>query len=177
MARPTTRSVVREEIAALTPALAEAIAKILGANVQTVSARVVAAPAIQPAARKAAVEPVFQPKARPQRGTWAKRERIEKAPEGGYADRVTVVPSNRGDQPRPSIRGFSSAQIEEILSQNVNVYFFRSSDDVSIQPVKQVRDELLAAGFRFTMAPRGFARWYGPLAKLPATFKGAIERS
>ena len=172
MARPTTRSVVREEIAALTPALAEAIAKILGANVATVSARVVAAPAIQPQARKAPTPVAFERKA-----AAPKRERIEKAPEGGYADRVTVVPGNRGDQPRPSIRGFSAAQIEEILSQNVNVYFFRSSDDVSVQPVKQVRETLLAAGFRFTMAPRGFARWYGPLAKLPSDFKGAIERS
>ena len=173
MARPTTRSVVREEIASLTPALAEAIAKILGAQPSAVVARTVAAPTMQPMARKApAAEMTLK---RESAVDGVVRVRVEKAPEGGYADRVTVVPANRADQPRPSIRGFSAAQVEEILAANVNVYFFRASDDVSCKPVKQVRDTLIAAGFGFTT--KAGARWYGAAAKLPSMFKDAIERA
>ena len=163
MARPKTRDVVREEIAAMTPALAEAIAKILGANPQATVARIAPAPKVEPRRTVA-----------PTRVAGAKRERVEKAPEGGYADRISVVPADRGDQPRPELRGFTKAQVEEILGGNFNVYFYRSSDEKSVKPAKQVRDALIAAGFGFT-ASHNMPRWYGRRDKLPADFRGAIE--
>ena len=160
MSRPKTRDVVAQMISDNNKVLLEQIQALMGNRPP--------APAEGPEATG------FQAGRRRDRKVAAGQEgKVEKAPEGGYADRFLVVAANRSDQPRPTTRYGKIS--EEILAANFNVYFWRSRDEVSVKPPAQIREALKAAGYGFTARPNGAARWYGKATSLPASLKDGIE--
>jgi len=179
MGRPKTRDVVVEILNERLPSILDAaIARAMGAS----------APAAPVVARVEAPVVTHRTEALPKAGmrkVSAPVERKvlsggEKTPEGGYADTFEVVPGNAPGEPR--IKGIS----EEILASNVNIYFWRSTDGVSVKPVPQARELLntptqyvnlrgvtVAARFTFTKNG-GPARWYGPATILPEYFRAGM---
>lgn len=163
MGRPKTRDVVRSEVQAMVPELAQAIAQALGLVGNTPTQAPVAA-RMQAPAGMPSIGTRPEQAARVERAT----ERTEKMPEGGYADTFECVSALAQGEPRPTLK--SGRRIpDDILGQNVNVYFWRTGDGQSVKPVQQARAQLLAAGFRFT-DKHGEPRWFGADSKLPAYF-------
>ena len=153
--RPSTRTVIREEIVAAMPSIIEAFLKAQGGTVPPVAQ----APKAMPEAPKVGRKVV------------ADAQGVERPPEGGYADTFEFIASNAVGEPR--IKLGSYVVPEEILAQNVNVYFWNSQTGRSVKPVPQARAALLAAGFKFSTRlgdkPKGGpARWYGDRRTLPS---------
>lgn len=160
--RPTTRTVVREEIMASLPSIVEAaIAKALGSQAP-VAARVEMPVAEAPVKAKG-------------RKVQADSNGTERPPEGGYGDTFEWIASNAPGEPRIKLGSYTVP--EEILAQNVNVYFWNSATGRSVKPVPQAREAMIAAGFKFSTRlgdkPKGGpARWYGDRRNLPAFLIG-----
>jgi len=154
MGRPKTTDVVSRMIEANNEVLLRKIASMMGGTPDRVEALPTTSGTLPTNAT---------PRTRVQVG---KREKVERIPEGGYADRYVVVPANAGGEALP--KGVSN----EILEANYNIYFYRNSDGESVAPHPQARALLKAA--RFTYAGT-FKRWYGRKSELPKEFASGVR--
>lgn len=171
LGRPTSRQVAREE--------AQAVMAPVMANVERILAILSASGPANPLHSTPTEAPKLSPVKASRKAPTAKvavdSKGTERPPEGGYANTFEFIASNAMGEPR--IKLGSYVVPEEILAQNVNIYFWNETTGRSVKPIPQVREALVEAGFRFSTrlgdkAKGGPARWYGDRRTLPSMFEG-----